>query len=1079
MFDPYLAVNTSSIEPLPHQITAVYGEMLTRQPLRYVLADDPGAGKTIMTGLLIKEVMVRGDVKKCLVVAPGNLVEQWQDELFNKFGIKFDIITNEAIESAASGNIFSEVNLAIARLDKLSRDEDVQKRLEAIDWDLIVVDEAHKMSASMWGGEIKYTKRFHLGRLLSNITRHFLLLTATPHNGKNEDFQLFMSLIDADRFEGIQRTSYDSIDVTDVMRRLVKEELLKFDGKPLFPERLSYTVTYDLSDEEAELYTAVTEYVREEFNRADKLHGDRKNTVGFALTILQRRLASSPEAIYQSLKRRRGKLELRLSEEKLNKRVEDKILTEDDLDDYEDAPDSELEEMEEELLNQSSAALTIEELEKEILTLKGIEEIANKLRSSGKDQKWDELSKLLQDKQAMMDHEGNRQKLIIFTEHRDTLRYLTDKVRSLIGREEAVVNIYGGMVRDERRKIEQLFRQDKDTLILIATDAAGEGINLQRAHLMINYDLPWNPNRLEQRFGRIHRIGQKEVCHLWNLVAKETREGMVFKRLFEKLEEERKALGGKVFDVLGKLTFDNKPLKSLLIEAIRYGNLPEVRERLNKAIDNSLDRNYLIELLEEGSLTTDTIDVNAVIKIKEEMERLEARRLQPHFIQSFFMEAFPLYGGKIRQKENNRFEITHVPFAIRNRELPSRIGRSVLKRYERISFNKNNLNVPGKPIADLLCPGHPLLDSLIDLILEQRVDVLKQGAIMVDNSFKYDEPRLLLYIENSIQDGVKGVNSNRRTISQRVHFIEIDVNGKVYNAGYAPYHDYRIPNDEEKEKAKTLLEKLNFFSNPEEIAIEYAIESLIPTHVSETRDRQLKRIKKTEKAVYNRLTSEIRYWDHRANDLRLQEASGKSRTKINSARAQARAEEIAARLEKRMEDLQKEKNISPLPPVIIGGAIIVPSTLLKERSEETDLFGKDRKKIEMIAMRAVLEIEQELGYEPRDVSSDNCGYDIESKVSKDNVFDEGSLRFIEVKGRRKGSTTVTVTKNEVLTSLNKPGQYYLVLVEVDDNIVNVTYLKNSFSAIPDESSTSINYDISLLIKNSEIIHKQQRSIIDG
>ena len=393
--------------------------MLTRQPLRYVLADDLEQ-ETIMTGLLIKELMIRGDVKRCLIVAPGNLVEQWQDELFSKFGIKFDIITNEAIESAVSGNVFSEVNLAIARLDKLSRSDEIQKRLESTDWDLVVCDEAHKMSASIWGGEVKYTKRFKLGRLLSNITRQFLLLTATPHNGKDEDFQLFMSLIDADRFEGIQRTANKAVDVSDVMRRLVKEELLKFDGKPLFPERLSYTVNYDLSDDEAELYTAVTEYVREEFNRADKLNGERKNTVGFALTILQRRLASSPEAIYQSLKRRREKLEQRLAEERLNRHPLEKKFSEEDLDDLEDAPDSELEEMEEELLNQSSAASTMEELEKEIATLNRIEAMANSLRASGNDHKWDELSRLLQDSHAMLDPDGNRQNSSYLRNIKDT-----------------------------------------------------------------------------------------------------------------------------------------------------------------------------------------------------------------------------------------------------------------------------------------------------------------------------------------------------------------------------------------------------------------------------------------------------------------------------------------------------------------------------------------------------------------------------------------------------------------------------------------------------------------------------------
>ncbi|MDR0576819.1 MAG: DEAD/DEAH box helicase, partial [Candidatus Accumulibacter sp.] len=525
IFDPYLAVHTSAIEPLPHQISVVYQEMLARLPLRYILADDPGAGKTIMTGLFLKELLVRGDLKRCMIVSPGNLAEQWQDELYRKFNLRFEILTNDRIESAVTGNVFTEANLCIVRLDKLSRNEEIQEKLRATDWDLIVCDEAHKMSATVWGGEVKYTKRFQLGRLLSSLTRHFLLLTATPHNGKEEDFQLFMSLIDQDRFEGVARSGNQAVDVSDVMRRLVKEDLLKFDGTPLFPERRAYTVNYDLSPKEAGLYAAVTDYVKDEFNRADDLDKERRSTVGFALTILQRRLASSPEAIYQSLKRRRERLEGRLSEERLGKRAVDYTAPlYDDYDD-DDMPSTELEDTEDKVVDQASASQTIAELEAEINTLKRLERMANDVRQSGEDRKWEELSKLLQDDSNMFGQEGIREKLIIFTEHRDTLRYLTDKIRSLLGSEEAVVTIHGGMLRDERRKVEELFKQDKEVRILIATDAAGEGINLQRAHLMVNYDLPWNPNRLEQRFGRIHRIGQTEVCHLWNLVSQETREG--------------------------------------------------------------------------------------------------------------------------------------------------------------------------------------------------------------------------------------------------------------------------------------------------------------------------------------------------------------------------------------------------------------------------------------------------------------------------------------------------------------------------------------------------------------------------
>ena len=311
LFDPHLAVHSSLVDPLPHQITGVYGDLLSRQPLRFLLADDPGAGKTIMAGLFIKELMIRGDVRRCLIVCPGNLVEQWQDELYTRFQLPFDILTNDRLESARTGNVFSEAPLLIARLDKLARDDDARAKLEKSEWDLIVCDEAHKMSASFFGGEVKETKRYKLGRSLSNLTRHFLLLTATPHNGKEEDFQLFMALIDPDRFEGRFREGVHAADTSDLMRRMVKEQLLRFDGTPLFPERLAYTVPYPLSVGEKALYDAVSNYVRDEFNRADKLESDgRKGTVGFALTVLQRRLASSPEAIFQSLRRRRERLEI-------------------------------------------------------------------------------------------------------------------------------------------------------------------------------------------------------------------------------------------------------------------------------------------------------------------------------------------------------------------------------------------------------------------------------------------------------------------------------------------------------------------------------------------------------------------------------------------------------------------------------------------------------------------------------------------------------------------------------------------------------------------------------------------------
>lgn len=1078
LFDPYLAVHTSSVEPLPHQISAVYQEMLPRIPLRYILADDPGAGKTIMTGLYIKELIARGDLKRCLIVTPGNLVEQWQDELYSKFHLRFEILTYERMESAVTGNVFTESDFCLARMDKLARNEDLQAKLRVSDWDLIVVDEAHKMSATVWGSEVKYTKRFLLGRLLSHITRNFLLLTATPHNGKEADFELFLSLIDPDRYGVNHGHSHQAVDVSDVMRRLVKEELLKFDGTPLFPERRAYTVNYSLSPMEAKLYQEVTEYVQEEFNRADQLNKERKNTVGFALTILQRRLASSPEAIYQSLRRRRERLERRLAEERLGKRAEEYLHTDwNELDD-DDLPSDEQELLEDHVVDHASAAATIKELEAEINTLKYLEQLANRVRLSGVDRKWDELSNLLQNKAFMLGKDGQREKLIIFTEHKDTLRYLAGKIRSLLGDTEAVVTIQGGMLRDERHKVEEQFKQDVHVRILIATDAAGEGINLQRAHLMINYDLPWNPNRLEQRFGRIHRIGQTEVCHLWNLVASQTREGYVFQRLFSKVEEERRALGGKVFDILGKMTFDNKPLKDLLIEAIRYGNDPKVRNKLNQVVDASMDPEAFRKLIQEQALTDDVMDVHTVNMIKEDMERMEAHKLQPHFIEAFFLEAFKILGGRVQKREKGRYEIPYVPSAIRQRDRIIGFGDHVLKRYERICFDKACCIIQGKPEADLLCPGHPLLEAVIDLILERHRETLKEGAIFVDDTDDGLDARLLVYIEDAIQDGIILKSQTNRIISKHMHFVELKENGVAKNAGYAPYLDYRSVSDSERAAIYSWVSQQEWLCNGvEDEAKKYAIEHLIPVHLEEVKKQKDAILDKTAKAVEKRLTREIQYWDARAVELAQKEKAGKINAKLNAQRASQRADELALRKKERLAEIAKERNITPLSPVITGGALVIPRGLLYQlmKKESPGLFGKgDRKRIENAGMQAVIEIEKKLGYVPRDVSAEKCGYDVESfvPVLKRTQANGNALRFIEVKGRQKGAETVTVSKNEILTALNRPEEFILAIVEVDGKATHTIYLQQPFKNPPDFTATSINYDIQDLVKESKILFQE-------
>jgi SNF2 family DNA or RNA helicase len=1097
LFDPVLAIHTSLVEPLPHQITAVYEQMLVRQPLRFLLADDPGAGKTIMAGLLIKELVARGDLHRCLIVCPGSLAEQWQDELYRRFHLPFDILTSDKLEAARTGNWFLENNLVIARLDKLSRNEDVQAKLAAPDasWDLIVCDEAHKMSATFFSGEVKYTKRYKLGQLLSTLTRHFLLMTATPHSGKEEDFQLFMALLDGDRFEGRFRDGVHQVDVSDLMRRMVKEKLLKFDATPLFPERLAYTVPYKLSNAEAQLYKAVTDYVREEFNRAEALQNDKRaGTVGFALTILQRRLASSPEAIFQSLRRRRERLESRLRELELLQRgaaaaaepTPPPLLDAEDMEDLDEAPDNEVEEVEEVILDQATAARTIGELKAEIATLVRLEALALAVQRSGEDRKWRELANLLSEiftpaaitnqfaeEAAPYDagatpppRPSPQQKLVIFTEHRDTLQYLDQRISTLLGRQDATVCIHGGMGREDRMKAQEEFRHDPAIRVLVATDAAGEGINLQRAHLMINYDLPWNPNRLEQRFGRIHRIGQTEVCHLWNLVAEETREGEVYRTLLEKLEEARKALGGQVFDVLGKLQFAGRPLRELLIDAVRYGEQPEVRARLTRAMADALDKDQLRDLLEERALAHDAMDASRVYRIREEMERADARRLQPHYIESFFSEAFQRLSGAIKQREARRYEVTHVPAPIRNRDRIIGVGEPVLPRYERIAFEKSLVAPQGQPLAAFVCPGHPLLDATIDLTLERHRDLLRRGTVLVDERDFGEQPHVLFYLEHALQDASITRSGDRRIVSKRMLYIGIDSAGNARHLHYAPYLDLRpLAADEPNVDAFMASPECAWINRElERKAQEHAVREVVPEHLNEVRARKLDLIAKTEAAVKDRLTKEISYWDYRAQQLKLQEQSGRPNARLNSDEARKRADALQARLEKRMEELKLERQIAPLPPVVLGGLLVVPIGLIHRMLGRVPrAAAKDTQAAAERARSIVLEAERKLGFEPIDREHEKLGYDIESRIPG-----TGRLRFIEVKGRVSGADTITVTKNEILYSLNKPEDFILAIVEFADEVEpRVRYLRQPFKREPDFGVTSVNYSFADLLARSQ------------
>lgn len=1058
-FDPMMAVHASTIEPLPHQISAVYDVMLKKQPLRFVLADDPGAGKTIMAGLLIKELVARASARRVLIVSPGSLTEQWQDELRDKFSLDFRLLSREAMELSASGNFFTDEDFVIARLDMLSRSDELRDRLAASpQWDLVIVDEAHKLSAHLVGREVKSSLRYRLGELLASRTRHFLLMTATPHNGHEDDFRLWMSLIDHDRFFG-RVSSDEPIDVSDVMRRLIKEELRRFDGTHLFPQRKATTVDYDLSPEEKALYDDVTAYVRDEMGRAEALESGRAGScVGFALTMLQRRLASSPQAIHLSLCRRLERLEALLES---GAPIRGRDLPDDfDEDDFsgEEADGQEING----IVSSSTASRNRLELEAEIATLRRLAASAKALRASGTDRKWTELRTLFDNEALLRREDGSLRKIIVFTEHRDTLDYLADRIRDYYGRSDAVVTISGATSREDRREAQNLFRNDKDVVCLVATDAAGEGVNLQNTNVMINYDLPWNPNRLEQRFGRIHRIGQREFCYLWNLVARETREGDVFRRLFDKLERESQTLGGRVFDILGE-AFRGVSLKDIIVEAIRAGESPEAR-RYMEEVDSALDTERLRAIIRANALTNEVLSPEQVATVRAEMEKAEARRLQPCYIRDFVRASLRAAGGETRPRDGSRrFEVPHVPAEVRASAALARASRDkVLGRYERICFRKEDVHVrDGDREAELISCGHPLLTALVEWTERNCGKYLKAGAAMIDPVDEGREPSLLFLVDHSVVESTPRQDGADEVASRRLQFVRLRSDGTLHRAGWAPHLDLEpLPDRDEAITALIARTKSAAWlaGDLEARAADFATSTIAREHYEEVAKRRTAQTDKELHAVQAHLMREIDWYETEAIKMDRLVAEGRQ-PPVQSANLRATEADLASRLAARKEEIDRRRKLVSKQPRVIGGILVLPKGLVAE-ANGTATFSTDaeaRRRVERFAMEAVMNAEREGGWTPTDVSSENCGWDITS-VKGDQV------RHIEVKGRRPDATTITVTRNEVYTAVNQADKFILAVVKVDEEgSYGMWYISNPFRHEMDDNVVSQNYDLSALI----------------
>lgn len=1022
MYDPLLAMNTSKVDPLPHQIEAVYGYVLKLPRIRFLIADDPGAGKTIMTGLIIKELKLRQLVKRILIVTPGHLKDQWRRELADRFEETFEVIDRGRLDSLYRANVWLKENHVITSID-FAKMEDILPSIAAAHFDLIIVDEAHKMSAYRYGEKTEKTERYRLGEVLSNITNHLLFLTATPHKGDPENFRLFLDLLEPGFFASNEMVQ-ESIKNKDnpLFIRRVKEDLKNFEGEPLFLPRQVKTISFNLganSPKEKVLYNELSRYVNKQYNKA--LTKDKKRNLAFALVILQRRLASSTYALLKSLERRKKRLEELLKGADKNRQVEAAI-------DYDVVEDMDEQERwrEESIWETLSVAENKEELEKEIRIIEGLINLAINIIEKEEEIKLSELKKSLKELSSKYT-EGR--KILIFTESRDTLEYLEKKIKEW---GFSTNTIHGGMKLEDRINAEAIFKNE--TEVMVATEAAGEGINLQFCNLMINYDIPWNPNRLEQRMGRIHRYGQQKEVFVFNLVAEDTREGRVLNRLFSKLEEIRQALGSdKVFDVLSEVLY-NKNLSQLLMEAA--ANARNIDDILNE-IEITVDDDYISKVKENlgETLATRYIDYT---RIKEMAQQAREHRLIPEYTESYFKKAFIKAGGKFKERKDKFLALESIPLDIRKIAEEDNFKKNfgqILKRYPKITFDKD---IAFKtPDAEFISFGHPLFEAVMTWIEANLMDCLINGATFIDPDRRLDG--YILFYEGEIKDGTGAVAGKRLfsfydngsevvPISPAIIWDIVEVNTPLQ---FPPYHgtdgDVDIESLKNRARAK-VISKLE----------EYKAELL------KERQRQSE-IK--EKYGIKSLEYLILKLDGELISLYDRKEAGE-----NVDLAIRNKEERKTEYEKALKDLkiliQKEKSLTMTMPRFMGILRVKPSEKIN-RAMQSDA------EIERIGMEIAMKHEIENGRTPEDVSSQNLGFDIRA-TDKD-----GLTRYIEVKARAE-SGDIALTQNEWFKAHRFKDDYYLYVVFNALNKPELFIVQNPAESLhPKEKVEIVRYMIEL------------------
>lgn len=1018
-YDPYFSLSIARVDPLPHQLEAVYQYFMAMPRIRFLLADDPGAGKTVMAGLLLKELKVRGLVSRTLIITPASLSFQWQREMKDKFREHFEVIRSDVLRANYGSNPWQDKNQVITSVSWVSRIEDAKESLLRSHWDLIIVDEAHKMSAA---SRDKKTLAYQLGEALSQMTDHYLLMTATPHKGDPDNFCLFLELLDRDVYGDVKslEEAMRKHEAPFYLRR-VKEALVSFPdpqtgkAKTLFTKRMVYTTEFQITLEELDFYDALTRFVEDQSIKAASEDSARGRALAFTMAMLQRRFASSIYAVRRSLQRMKDNREQILADPEAYRKAQiDKRLP----DDLEDLPEDEQQKIIAEL-EQLVASYDPAALREEILELGKLIQLAQTLEKREVESKLVRLKEVITQRGIFQD---SKLKLLIFTEHKDTLDFLCGdgKEGRPFGRLRewglTVTQIHGAMKIGDRDTpgsrifAEREFRESAQ--VLVATEAAGEGINLQFCWLMINYDIPWNPVRLEQRMGRIHRYGQEKDCLIFNFVSTNTREGRVLHKLFERIRSIEKDLDpkrtGKVFNVLGDV-FPSNQLEKMIRDMYAHNQMDEelIKQRIIEQVDTQRLQRITNSTLE--GLAKRELNLSAIIGKSAEAKE---RRLVPEVIEDFFAEAAPIVGvhpKKVREA-GHVYKLGKLPRALcaTGERLEPRFGK-LGREYPTIVFDKEHLK--RDPTLEWVTPGHPLFEAVREDVTEHVREDLLRGAVFYD--LHHGNPYQLDVFAASIKDG------RGHQLHRRIFVVRAECNGELSIRQPTIFFDLALA------PKGTGVPDGN--GMPDQAAAEQFLiaEALNPflAEVSAQRAREIATIRR-------HLEISLRELIHRQNirmaELYEQEQGGdETLLAANRKKVEDKLDDLNGRLERRTAELRHEAECMIGDVQHIGRAWVLPHP--DRALPQMALMVRDEE-VERIAVQHVIAHEEARGWKVESVEKDNRGFDLISrKPHPEDPKTAIEVRFIEVKGRA-GVGEIALTSNEFKTAERLKKDYWLYVV---------------------------------------------------